>query len=55
VLADQAFVVWKDGSSTRAAMERPVTTNKTPLNKVMGRPSNETSQQAVMAGTGLGY
>ncbi len=54
-LADQPFVVREEGSGTRAAMERLFAANKTPLNKVMEMPSNETIKQAVMAGMGLSF
>ncbi len=54
-LADYGFVVREDGSGTRAAMQRLFEENNTPLNIVMGMPSNETIKQAVMAGMGLSF
>ena len=47
-------MVRKEGSGTRAAMERLFTVNKTRPKKVMKMPNNETIKQAVMAGMGLG-
>jgi len=55
VLADFGFVVREDGSGTRAAMQRLFEAHHTPLNIVMGMPSNETIKQAVMAGMGLSF
>jgi len=54
-LAEHGFVVREDGSGTRAAMERLFEEHKTPMNVVMGMPSNETIKQAVMAGMGLSF
>ena len=55
VLADYGFVVREEGSGTRAAMQRLFEEHRTPLNIVMGMPSNETIKQAVMAGMGLSF
>lgn len=44
VLAEQALVVRKEGSGTRAAMQRLLTTLKAPMNKVMGLPEQRDQQ-----------